>query len=292
MLKRTITRKRKRALCYLAAAVYINLSVFCIKDSVQAQGREKELFSRPNALVKASLVYIKLKNYDKAEKALDAAYRIADKIDEQLSRAIILSEIADKYIMLDKNEKAFKIAGVIAFADVREDAFTKVAYRYIEQSEYKKALEAASRIESPFAQALALYKMVNRLTDIGLYEEAIKIAKVMGSSRVMVNKLVTLQIHLKKALKRDNDLVKRQLLPQSKSLAEPYLKAKELVAAAQQYLSLILYEPAKNILSLATLIAEDIKPESLKKDILYKIGITYGRIRGFEEKYKITDDKE
>lgn len=261
------------------------------RNNLEAGKITKGLFLKSRSLVKISLGYVKLKKYGMANAALGAAYKIALNMDEQFSRAIILYEITDKYIILNKNQDALRVAEAIEFADVKYDAFSNIAYRYVEQGKFNTATDIVKKIKDNFTKALWLYKTVNKLTEIGLYEEAVKMTKAINSQRPIYSDLINVQVCTKKMLKIDNSLTDIKFEPQSKSLNEPYQEARRLIDAADQYFSVILYEPAKALLSKAVLISKDIKQESLRKDVLFMKDIVNGKINNFQKYYKLNYEK-
>ena len=259
--------------------IYISIVIVSPRNNLEAGKITKGLFLKSSSLVKISLGYVKLKKYGMANAALGAAYKIALNMDEQFSRTIILYEITDKYIILNKNQDALRVAEAIEFADVKYDAFSNIAYRYVEQGKFNTATDVVKKIKDNFTKALWLYKIVNKLTEIGLYEEAVKMTKAINSQRPIYSDLI------------DNSLTDIKFEPQSKSLNEPYQEARRLIDAADQYFSVILYEPAKALLSKAVLISKDIKQESLRKDVLFRKDIVNGKINNFQKYYKLNYEK-
>jgi len=282
----------KKIFFCLVVLICMNSLPPLMNNNLEAKETEKDLFSRSNKLIKISLGYIKLKKYGMAELALNSAYQMAKNIEEPLSQATILYEITDKYIMLNKNLKALRVARSIEFGDVRCDAFSNIAYSYVEQGEFNKAIAIAKKIEDNFTKALWLYKAVNKLTEQGLYEEAVKMATAINSQYPIFNDLINAQVCTKKMSKIDDYVTDMQFSSKIQSLNDPYSKARELVDAADRYFSVILFEPAKKLLSEAVLISKDINPESLRKDILYKKDIVSNKINNFQKYYRLNDDKD
>jgi hypothetical protein len=272
-----------KPLCFcLIISIYINIFTFGIKNNVLAKETTRVLFLKANTIVDISLGYIRLNNYSKAERALVWSYKIAKDIDEPYSRFAIFYEIVDKYLMLSRSEQALRIAELIELPDIRSDAFAKIAYQYAGACEYKKALGVSLKIEDSFIRALVLYKMVDKLTETGLYEEAIKMASALENSPKVIIKLLSVQ---NLANKMFNEVtvedIDAQSLPQIDSVNDPYRTSRELIGFARSYLSLRLNDAAKKILFKVFLVAEQIKQGPLRQDILDRVEIIYRKLSKF-----------
>lgn len=275
--------KTKTRFFCIVIFIFVNIFIFRTENSADAYEKVDELFLKSYALIETCLDYIRLNNYDKAEETLDTTYKIAKNINEPILRAIIFYEIVDKYIVLDKNEKAFGLAKEIEFSDVKDEAYAKIAYKYVELGDYRKAQVTARQIKDHFSAALSLYKMINKFHELGLYEEAIKMVDSVVVSSYVVGKLITVQFLSKKIGAEDKRGLNRQYLEQIHALEDPYKKCILYIKMIKLYLFLWLYWPAKDILSVVESAAEDIKSEPLKKDILSKIENLSKRISKFEK---------
>lgn len=269
---------------------FLVLSSFllCFTQNSSAEIKPKDPFFKSDILISTCLKYIKLKDYNKVQRALEAAYRLSGEIEEPLSRAVILNEITDKYTMLGENEKAFGVAQLIGFEDVRYGAFSNIALRCIELGEYRKATAVLKSIKDDFAKAAALYKIVNKLIDLGLYAEAVRIVKTTVDSEAFCHQLVRLQICTRKLLKEDYEQANRQFLQNCPTIKDPYRHSQALVEAAEQCFASVLYEPAKKILSRAVLVAETIDAEPKRNESLHMIELENKKIINFEKNYEIT----
>ena len=272
---------------FLAVLVFANLFAYCPEAGAKGEPKDEELFFKSNTLIKISLHYIKPKNYNNAEKALNAAYKIARKIKEPYSREIVLFELSDKYLLLNNTENAYKVAKVIEFSDVQSEAFAKIAYKYAELGKYSEASEITKQINNPFSKAKALYKIVNKLTDLELYDQAIKIAKETEDSTAVIKELVSVQILANRLLIEDHDLIFEQYLT---NLSHPnglHRKSSELIEVADRYLELYLFELAKKILVIAATISQRIDSQSIRQDTLQRIEVIRNKISKFEKSLNV-----
>lgn len=261
----------------------INLFVFLTQANSYAQ--EKGDFLKADKLIRISVGYIKLKNYDHALKALGSAYRMAVRLDEPLSRSIILNEIADKYIILGMPESALGVSKEIKFSDIQAGILSKIAYKYAASGEYKKAARIARNIEDYFPRALLLYRITNDLTEVGSYELAIEMARAIAHSSSIVKKFIGVQIMDKIMTRKGEKKATRHLLLSFKEYDNPYNECRRLIDIAGRYFyPRRMYEHSKDILSRAIVIAQNVNSDSFRRDLLERIGGLYKEINDFEDK--------
>ncbi len=281
----------KKAFYCLALLVYINLFTVCLKVNAETHPQHKDLFFKADTLIKISLHFIKLKDYDKAENALKAAYKVVREIKEPYSREIVLFELSDKYLLINKTENAFKIAKIIEFPDVQSEAFAKISYKYAELGDYTLASKITKQIKDPFSKAKALYRIVNKLTDLELYDQAIKIAKETEDSKDVIKELVLVQILANRLHLVNLDLIVDQNLSNLSNPDGLYRRSRVLTEVADKYLDLCLYELPKKILARATLIATRIGQQSLRQDAFQKIEGLNNKISEFEKSLNVVKYK-
>lgn len=280
----------KKAFFCLSLLAFINLFV-CLKANVQAQTQDKEFFFKSDTLIKISLHYIKLKDYKTAEKTLKAAYKTAKKIKEPYSREIIFNEIVDKYILMGENENAFRVALFLEFSDVQSEAFAKITYKCAELANFALAAETIKQIKDPFSKARTFYRIVNKLTDLELYEEATKFAAETEKSSILIGEFIAVEFLENRLQKQNGDSAAGQYLIEPGSPDELYRRSKELAEISERYSDLYLFGLAKKILFRAARVAKQISLESLKQDALYRIEIARNRMDKRKKSLNIADDK-
>lgn len=273
----------KKDFFYLTVLAYISLCAVCLKANAETLPPDKELFFKSDTLIKISLRYIQLQDHNKAEKALDAAFKIAKEIKDPYSRGIVLFELSDKFLLLDDTENAYQVAKAIEFSDVQSETLVKIAYKYAELEKFALATRVTKEIKDPFSKARAFYKIVNKLTDLELYDQAIKFAKEAEDSQAVIEEFVTVQFLANRLLKENHDLIVDQHLINLIYPNELYRKSKELTKVAAQYFNLYLFELAKKILVRAATIAQKIDSQSLREDVLQRIEEIRNKISKFEK---------
>jgi hypothetical protein len=274
--------KTKNASLCITCFVFLYLSAHGLLNNAEAKTLNNGYFAKSSTLIRICLGYIRLKNYNKAEKALDSGYKIAQKMDESFSRNILLNEVTDKYILLAKYEKALKAAKGLEFQDVRSAASSKIAYHYVEIGDYKKTIDLIKQIKDPLLKAMLLYKIVNRLNDLELYDESIEILADTMDSPYLTEKLVIVQSLERKMLKRNREI---SYVPEVNPLLSPeqkYSEAGRLALIAKKYFALKLYQPAREVLFRAGLISREITDEKQNNILEEEIRDFSARLYDFE----------
>lgn len=277
---------------YFIAIICLNSASVFAKESIYVQEKTGDLFLKASFFVEMAMDYINLREPDRARAALAFAYKECRGLDEPLAASVILYEICDKYVMLQDLEKAYKIATNLGFDDVKYNALVKIVYGYVELNEFKRAEEISKEIKDPFLKAMLLYNIANRLTSAGGYEETLKFAGILARASNEITKLIAIQVMTRRYPKQDIEEINKEFLSQIDSLEDSHYATLELIYTAQRYFAFRLFEPAKLILSRAALTAQKTQPESLKEDLLEKIGEFHDRIKKFEESLDVIDESD
>lgn len=266
----------------LRIVFFVFLFLF-ISSNAKADSLSNRYFAKSRALIRTSLGFIKLKNYNKAERALDSGYKMAQRLEELFSRNIILNEIADKYILLERYEKAFKVAREIEFSDIRSVVFSKIAYHYVERGDYQKTISLTKQIKDRLLKAMLLYRIVNKLNELELYDESMEILANTMDSSYLIEKLVVVQRLEKRMLKRNRKIsYTKEEMASSYSPKEKYSKARHLILTAKRYFALGLYLPAKELLFKASLITEKITDKNQRNFLEEEIRNLSSRLYDFQ----------
>jgi len=237
--------------------------VLCITEQMN------EPIRRFEALCAISAAYMEIGEYNKTEYLLSAALHVAQNTKDQLSKTIFFSELIDKYISLNKIEKALEIVKDIDFLDSRTEALAKIAIAYIQQNQYEKALGLSRSINDPLSKVSLLYKLIHKLMEKKLYTDVFRVQKIIKESSPGVRDLVQI-IFIDDYIKSSDISMSNLFVSQNNSK-----RTKALVVMAKKYISLNLYGPAKQILTQAVLLSQDIISDYFKSDNLAQIGIAY-----------------
>jgi hypothetical protein len=278
----------KNILFCLTILIYINLSTACLKANAETQPRDKEFLFKSDTLIKVCLQYIHSKDYKSAEKALGSAYKIAKEIKEPYAREIIFNEIVNEYILIGELGNALRVAESMGFSDVQSEALINIAYKAVGQSAFSLATKITKQIKDPFSKAKAFYKIIKRLTELELYDRAIKFAQETEESQIFIEEFLSAEFLARKLLEEDYVLaVDQGSVNLSLRPDELCRRSKELALVANQYLDLYLFGLAKKILGKANALAAKIDSPSLKRDVLKRIAaVDIKRIK-LEKAFKI-----
>ncbi len=284
---------------FLSLAILVSINLFIARPNIEAQTikRDKEFFFKSDTLIKICLYYSSLKDHKTAARALDTAYRIAKHIKEPNSRAIILNEIVDKYMLMGENELAYRVVGYIALSDVQSEAFFRIAYKATELRDFGFATKVTKQIKDPFSKAKAFYRIVYKLDDLGLYEQAIKYANEFEQSQILIDEFLSAEYLARELLKEKPEFSPKNLIIGGHSLDsvsqdELYNESNKLTQVADQYLDLFLFGLCKKTLIKASLIAGKLDSQLLKQDVSQKIALADKRRIKLEKYYKIPEDKQ
>ena len=228
-------------------------------------------------LIDIAGAYIELKEFDKSEYILTKAIGLAQHTESRLVKSVLISEIIDKFINLNKNEVALGLVQYIHFADSRADMLVKIVSSYLQQNQYEKAEELTQEINEPSFKALALYRIIERLSTQKLFEELAKIQKIVQLQPPSVQRF--LRLILREENKNSEEVPISNLFA-SKS---PSKKTKALIALAKNKIALGAPESAGYILTEAISLSENIKGEYVKNECLAQIGICYVQIGELEK---------
>jgi len=271
----------RKPFSYLSIIFIANFFWVCAAANAGMLERDdKEAFIIADNLINESLNYVKLKDFKKAGKSLDAAFKIAQEIKEPYSREILLNEVVNKYIFINDNENALKVALSIKFSDVRDELLGEIANKYVENSKLDLGIKTAKQIRDPFSKAKALYKIVNLLVTQEQYADAIKFAEKVEDSEV-IEEVGNVQFLTKKILKEDYVFVTEQGFSGITDSNVLYRKSKELTELANRFFCLYLIEVSKKILIRSAKAAEKIDSPALKKDAQQRIEVVRSKITGF-----------
>jgi len=243
----------------------------------------RDAYSRANTLIGIAEDYIELEENNKAEEVLSDALRITKGINEPFPKAIILSELVDKYIRLSKTDKALEITKSIGLLDSQNDALVRVVNSYFESGQYDKALKIAKSIEEPFSKALAFYELINKFMGFGLYEYAAETKEFIDTSSPKVRTLIR-RISLRKGDDRKNEDISTDDFI---ILYLPLAKSHALIQMAEKSISSKSFQQAKDLLSQAVLAAKNIESGFMKSDTLARIAICYVEMKDYGETREI-----
>lgn len=128
-------------------------SVLLIADRIN------DPFTRSEALLEICSGYLELGDQNKTKAILSKILDINKGTPNQFSRAIIISEVVARYLGLGENDKALEITKSIEFPDTRAYTLLKISASYIEQKQFKKALELIANIDELYSRTLALHRL-------------------------------------------------------------------------------------------------------------------------------------
>jgi len=288
----------RKIIFHLSASICIALASFCLlhADEPLLPAEEeplarvftivqhiKEPFTRLETLLEVAAAYTECKEYDKAKDILADVVKEAARTQNAAFKSILLSGLADRYVMAGENEKALAMAQQIPFPDAQSDAMVKIVTSYTQQSQYEKALQAVKGIREPFAKALALCTVIKNARGRfpGVVDEA---EAIMSHSSAEVRNLVRV-ISI-------GELAKFNSKPATHfSVSEdPFGRYKKLILLAERYIASQSYEQANRILKLATHIASDIKSPLTRNVGLSRIAINYAKIGEFARALELTQE--
>lgn len=233
-------------------------------------------YDRCELLIKIADAYVELGEPNKSENVLNRAADLARHKENELERAVLLSEIIEEFITLDKIDTAKSLLQYIGLADSRNDLMIKIISGYLRQNQCEKALGLVKEIYEPTFKAIALYKITETLSQQNLYDQLMKAHEALAQdsfTQSLGRIIVREEIEIKSENPAANVFI---ALSRSK-------KVKALVALAEkQIASGRPSEASEKIIREATLLAENIKSKYLKDECLAKIGIAYVKIGRYE----------
>jgi hypothetical protein len=286
----------KKTIFHLSASICIALASFCplhadeplLPAEEEPLGRVlaiaqkiEEPRDRLQTLLRVATAYIECKDLDAAKHLLSKVVQGAMRIEDANFKAMLLAELADRYISINENDTALDIARHIPFLDSWSDAMVRIIDGYIRQGQYQKALRLVKNIAEPFPKALALCTVIKSAR--GRYPNVVHEAEnIMRHSSTETRNLVRV-ISIGELARFDSKPVAHFSV--TEDLSERY---KKLLLLAEKCTAAQSHEQVKRILTLATHIVKDIKSPLFRNAVLSRIAIIYAKIHEFEKALALT----
>jgi len=280
----------RKTIFHLSASICIALASLCLLHAEEPSfPAEEEPLARVRAiaqkieeprdrlqtLLRVATAHIECEELDAAKNILSKVVQGAVRIEDVDFKAVLLAELADRYMSINENDTALEIARHIPFLDSWSDAMVRIMDGYIRQGQYEKALRLVRNIVEPFPKALALCTIIKSAR--GRYPNVVHEAEnIMRHSSTETRNLVRV-ISIGELARFDSKPAAHFSV--SEDLSERY---KKLLLLAEKCTVPQSYEQAKRILMLATHIVKDIKSPLFRNAVLGRIAIIYAKIHEFE----------
>lgn len=240
-----------------------------------------DIFLKCDYFIQISKAYAELGSLDKAKYILLQAYNLTLKIDSELSKSIILYELADKLTEINEINDALEVAKNINFPDTKGEVLLRIANAYLKQGKFEEARDVLGGLQEPFSKVLALNMLINNISKDKTFEKTVKLQDIFKDASIKIKNLDWF-IFINNLREVTGNPVVKFLLAKSSSK-----KTNALVLMANNHIDRNLLNSANNLLSLAVSEAGNIQSQLLQDEALSTIATSYARIGNFSKSMEI-----
>lgn len=248
----------------------------------------KNKYDKGSALFTITGEYIERGDYKLALYLLDKITKIANSINDNVSKSILLSLVSGYYIELEKFNQAYKLFDTKNESD-KESILAEVAKKFANNGEISKALHLVNNMKFSIFKSDVLAEVAKTYAKNKKYHKALQIVKKIKDKHIKISALAYIaNVYRERGNKKlANDTLDKALSIEKK-INDNYFKVSSLILIEKEYIKIGNIKLALYLLDRAQSICIYIKDRSgliLLSDIIEE----YVNLGKFTKALKLTD---